>query len=107
MQHVFQEYRAWWKRTDPEPETALQSIEQHSRLFKRIYEGTSNSRLDVFGQRLRLLDVSTVYPLLLFLTSGEKGPVSESELNGMIVDIESFVVRRLICNLTNKGYNRL
>src|SRR3990172_9426186 len=52
------------------------------------------------------MEMSTVYPLLLFLLSDEV-KLSSNELNEMAVDLESYLVRRLVCNLTSKNYNKI
>ena len=44
--------------------------------------------MGVFLRRLRLLDVTTVYPLLLFLLSQDPQILPAAELEGMLVDLE-------------------
>ena len=50
------------------------------------------------------LSISTVYPLLLFLYSELKDNPEEAIRCTSLV--ESYVVRRLLCKLTNKNYNK-
>lgn len=50
------------------------------------------------------LDISTAYPLLLLIyRKTEPGPYR----NAILRLLESFLVRRIICGLSNKNYNRL
>jgi hypothetical protein len=51
------------------------------------------------------MDVTTAYPLLLHVCS-DSG-LSEESLNQIFIDLESFLVRRLVCRLSTRGYNRL
>ena len=50
------------------------------------------------------LSISTVYPLLLFVYSSLEH--DEDQARSCARLIESYVVRRLICKLTNKNYNK-
>jgi hypothetical protein len=107
MSHVFQEYRTWWKDASPNVEIELQTIQRHSDLFKSFFIPGVPGRQGVFARRLRLLDNSTVYPVLLFLLGGEKGDLPAADRDGIITDLESYLIRRLICGLTilnGKGF---
>jgi hypothetical protein len=59
----------------------------------------------MFMWRLRELDISTVYPLLLYLLADSN--LAETELLGIVTDIESYLIRRLICEKTTKNYNKI
>ena len=50
------------------------------------------------------MDTSTAYPLLLAIVMS---PASAADADAMVVDLESLLVRRLICGRTTKNYNRL
>lgn len=54
-------------------------------------------------QRLRIADTQTVQPLLLWLFANHEGAERERAVQA----IESYLVRRTICRLTAKNYNRL
>jgi hypothetical protein len=55
---------------------------------------------------LKSLDTSTVYPFLFFLLVENEGRIERTEINGILDDIESYLLRRAVCGLTNKQYNR-
>ena len=103
--HLFQEFREWWRKKPQQTEAALQDLRHFSNIFRQFYESTTSSRLSIFAKRLRILDTSTVYPLLLFLL-GECS-LATTERDGVITDLESYLVRRMICGMTNKNYNRV
>lgn len=103
--HVFQEYRTWWKEAEPSVEDELASIQRHSEVFKSFFISGAQGRLGVFARRLRQLDTSTFYPLLLLLGDTKRG-IEPQERDGILTDLESYLIRRLICGLTNKAYNR-
>jgi len=102
---LYQEFRDWWQKEPRQVETELKSLQSLSAIFRRFYQPDTNTRTGLFLRRLRLLDVTTIYPLLLFLLNQDSIALSVSELEGMLVDLESYLVRRLICSLTTKNYN--
>ena len=65
------------------------------------------SQVGTFLYRWRTIDIGTVTPLLLWLFSQSDEAVSKSHRHQAIHAIESFLVRRMICRLTTKDYNRL
>jgi hypothetical protein len=72
--------------------------------WEPLWENTS-TRLGRFAARLRKLDTSTVYPLLLLLVI-EGASMPTSEFNAILIDLESYLIRRAVCGLSNKQYNR-
>ena len=67
--HIFPEFRMWWNRswtTNTTVESQLQEIQRHSEVFKNFFSTANNSRFDLFLSRLRVIDTSTIFPLLLF-----------------------------------------
>jgi hypothetical protein len=108
MNHIFQTYRAWWQARKPTPtvEQELKTIQHFGAIFKDFFDGGATTRIEIFARRARILDTSTVYPLLLLL-AGEPGKVAEGEFSGILTDVESYLVRRMVCGLTTKNYNRV
>lgn len=106
--HLFQEFREWWNRdrATNSVEEELASLQAHSAIFTEFFLPNRDTRLGLFVDRLRVLDTTTVYPLLLFLLS-EVNDVPFTEQVAIIEDLESFLVRRMVCELTTKNYNRL
>jgi len=107
ISRLYQEFRDWWSQEPRQVECELKSLQSHSQLFQQFYMPDTNTREGVFLRRLRLLDVTTVYPLLLFLLSKDSKILPQTELEGMLIDLESYLVRRLVCGLTTKNYNNV
>lgn len=81
------------------------------RRFGDIYRGFYNGKLcpaEVqFFTRLESLDVTTVFPFLLHVYD-QLPKTSDAEARQAVLrDVESFLVRRIICGLTTKNYNKL
>lgn len=90
------------------PRTASEHIAQLSRyadVFKTFYAPTLNSRLQTFLRRLEAVDTTTVFPFLLY-AHAELAPHAIEEFDRILVLLESYLMRRMICHLTGKNYNR-
>ncbi|MBK9751371.1 MAG: DUF262 domain-containing protein [Chloroflexi bacterium] len=106
--HLFQEFRRWWQHTRKpnEPvEAYLKDIARYSAVYHKLITMGGQSRLGVFIRRLEILQTSTLYPVLLYFY-GERTDIPPAELDGLLVDLESYLVRRVMCGLGAKNYNR-
>jgi hypothetical protein len=83
---------------------------QHFNSYAEVYESfdafPSNSREGLFFYRLDQMDTSTVLPLLLEVFKRNSSSTGQSERDRILVTLESFLVRRAVCGLTAKNYNR-
>jgi uncharacterized protein with ParB-like and HNH nuclease domain len=104
---LYQEFRQWWNSKSRQVETELGAMARFSTVFRSFYEPDKQSRLALFIQRLRRLEVSTLYPFLLLLLGENPNQISTAEIDGMAADLESYLVRRLVCGLTTKNYNNI
>jgi uncharacterized protein with ParB-like and HNH nuclease domain len=87
---------------------------KHMELFKRyadVYQSFDNYKEDtregLFFSRLYQLDNTTIYPLLLEVFRIHANNESRHELLQILTDLESYLIRRAVCELTSKNYNRL
>lgn len=106
--HLFQEFRRWWLHTRKQGEsvdTYLKDISKFSKVYQRLISMGERSRLGVFMRRLKIMDTSTIYPVLMYFY-GERPDIPTAEMDGMLVDLESYLVRRMVCGLSAKNYNR-
>lgn len=78
--------------------------------FGRIYRGWSDTsahpRLATFLRRLDAVDTTTVFPFLL-MAHDHLMPENPDEFDKVLTVVESFLVRRMVCQLTTKNYNKL
>ena len=91
-----------------------QTIAKQMALFRSysdVYRGfdqfPTESREELFFYRLEQLDTTTIFPLLLEVFKRYSGADHSDELGQIVVDLESYLVRRAICEHTTKNYNRL
>ena len=104
---LYRSYRDWITKDKPYPsvEAELVDLTRYAELFRQFLVPNAKTRAGLFATRLRDLDTTTVYPLLLGLMIDNR--IASGALDGIIADLESFLVRRMICGRTIKNYNRL
>jgi hypothetical protein len=83
----------------------LANIRRDADLYERIDKPSGNGRFDRFLQRLKVMDVIVLHPVLLALM-GRPGS-DTSDLEACAVAIESYLVRRMICRYQTRGYGAL
>jgi hypothetical protein len=77
-----------------------------SRVFSQWDNLPPGSLEKLFFERLAVLDVTTIYPLLLDLFRQPEAVVSRPRRVRSLRLLESWLVRRMLCRLTTKNYNR-
>lgn len=105
--HLFRAFRSWWESVDKRSvSNELKELRRHSDVFATVLVPDGDGRTPLFAKRLQALDTSTVYPVLLLLLVGGKDRVAAGDLDGIVTDLESYLVRRMVCELGTKNYNR-
>ena len=109
IKHLYQEFRDWWlkNRSGVSVADGLNELQTASVQYRKFLEPQGQTRLSVFCDRLQALDVGTVYPILLLLTATQTAKVVAADLPGILSDLESYLVRRYVCDLTSKNYNNI
>ena len=104
--HLFIAFKRWWEsKAGPRTvEEGLGTLRMYADAYRKIVEPDPNTRFGVFAKRLQVLDVSTLNPVLLHLLVDRK--LDNSSLGEIVLDLESFLVRRTVCRLPSKNLNR-
>ena len=105
--HLYQEFKDYWVNNNIAIEAGLSDIEKSSGYFEKFLIQDTNDELGALSFGLKILDTSTVYPLLLWLCNNKDKLTNKGDFEGILKDIESYLIRRLVCNLTTKNYNRI
>lgn len=105
--HLYQVFREWWEKA-PERDIAgeLKELASSAANFRELIERNQHTRFGLFAHRLRVLDTTTVFPLVLLLKEREAALGSQA-FETALTDLESYLIRRAICRLTPKAYNRI
>jgi uncharacterized protein with ParB-like and HNH nuclease domain len=106
IKHLFVEYKNWINKKSPygSVEAGLATLSRQGDQFRRIVEP---QRIDIIYPLLAFLDsfdIRTAYPLLLHLLDQN---LSTAEWRDISTYIESYLLRRAVCGLTTKNYNRV
>jgi hypothetical protein len=82
----------------------LSVLDRHSAFYRQLITGTGDSPIARFGRRVAPWDASTAHALALLIA---KSNCTADEQRDMFDTIVSYFVRRAICGLTTKNYNKI
>ena len=85
-------------------ELQLITLSKYAEIYRELLDGTGNSPIAQFGQRIAPYEVTTLHPLALLIASASITDEAKGEMLNMMI---SFIVRRAICGLTAKNYNNV
>ena len=106
IKHLFVEYKFWIEREHPfgSVREELACLAAQGDGFRRIVDPKRDDVLYDLATFLDAYDVRTCYPLLLaFLDMG----IDDAEWPAITRILESYLLRRAVCELTTKNYNRV
>jgi len=105
VENLFETYRRWILNRHPFAgvEAELDAISATARVEERLFAQLKSDPVGNFGRFADAFDVSTAMPLVLYLATE---PTVESRLHEALAALESYILRRDICALTTKNYNR-
>lgn len=108
INHLYWTFREWWKcsKFDENFDKQLSQMMDYSKMFEQLVVPTEEDTIGRFAHRLKTLETTTVFPLLLHLLARQKDGHIRESLDGIVIDIESYVVRRYVCGLSPKNYNK-
>jgi hypothetical protein len=106
VKHLYVEYKYWIESEKPFPKVRdeLEALARQGEDFKRLVSPPENDRLWPLSAFLRAFDLGTAYPFLLAVLDSMP---TETEMDEISANLESFIVRRAISGLTTKNYNRV
>lgn len=104
---LYDAFREWW-RSVPERsvEEELKALQQVADIYARLVVPEGTEPFATFARRMRVAETSTFYPVVLLLLQ-EGAPLGRADLEGILRDLESFLVRRTVCRQTTKNYNKM
>lgn len=106
VETLFESYRRWILSEGPFPSVVseLEAIAATAEVERRLFEQVKGDPVGDFGRFANAFDVSTAMPLVVYLATIAD---SAEELSRGLAVLESYILRRDICGLTTKNYNRL
>ena len=106
VKHLFVEYKHWIDRAVPfaSVRDELACLARQGNDFCRIIAPVKDDPLYDLATFLDAFDVRTCYPLLLTMLDTGLGEAQWAVVTTMV---ESYLLRRAVCGLTTKNYNRV
>jgi hypothetical protein len=106
IKHLYVEYRHWLESTKPFPDvtTELATLARQGDAFRRIISPEKDDIVFGLCSFLEAYDIRTAYPLLLALMDVDLEDDQWTEISDIL---ESYLLRRAVCNLGTKNYNRI
>ena len=104
---VFPKFKAHVEEGQKAIADVVAQVRRVSTTYRDFARVDPESRVGTFLYRWRTVDAGTTTPILLWLFSRPEYVVSEEHRLRVIDALESFLVRRMICRMTTKDYNKL
>ena len=82
----------------------LQSLRKYADIYEGFDAPDDSGRKAVFFRRLAQMDTTTIHPFLLELFAEHE---EVDEVDRSLGYLESFLVRRMVCQLNTRGYGKL
>lgn len=108
---LFKEFKSYIKKLNKDEKVEfVKDLSEYAKIYIQFPDGENISQISFiedekrFMHILRELDISTVFPLVIFIYK-EVSDINERK--SIIKFLESYLVRRTICRLTTKNYNNL
>jgi hypothetical protein len=106
--NLFNTFRQYIKsHKDIDPATYLAELNRYGKIYYQFYHFPQDTPEGLFFRRIQALDTTTVFPLLLIIFDKLAKPEFFLQRQLILTDLESFLVRRMVCELGTKNYNNL
>lgn len=108
VSNLYPEYGDFAEETDMSVVEQLTELNRYGQIYRSLDFLPKESRQATFIYRLRQMDITTIMPFVLRLM-GDPGLSADDRIDDRIrimEYLESYLVRRLVCHLTGKAYNR-
>jgi uncharacterized protein with ParB-like and HNH nuclease domain len=106
IRHLYVEYKYWIERVRPFASMTdeLAAIARQGNDFRRIIQPKKDDPIHHLARFLASFDISTAYPFVLHLLDTNPSARDCKEYTDIL---ESYLLRRAVCGLTTKNYNRI
>lgn len=105
-QELFLDFKKYRSSVESSPEDLIADLRDIASIFDLLERFPMGSREGLFMYRLDVLEAGTLKPLALRIF-GNGGIDDPADRLRALVAIESWLVRRMLCRLTTKNYNRV
>lgn len=109
QKEIYAQFKKHMKDTSKTPQQLVTELKRYGEFYLIIYHPETSQELKITEAlgRIDYLDISTSYPLLLFLFDKlDAGALSLEDFLASLHSLESFVIRRSICRESTRPYSR-
>lgn len=100
---LYQSYRQFAERM-PLAVDQLRFLSDTADSYRQFINKTGDAPIAWFGTHIDAWDASGLHPVALFIA---KSGLPDAAQRSIYADLVSYVVRRAVCGLTNKNYNKI
>ena len=106
IKHLYVEYKHWSEKIENslQVEEELKLLSEQGKNYMRILVPEEDDPIAPLTKFIRTFEVSTLYPLLLAFFEAELDKNGWAQITATL---ESYIIRRTICGLTTKNYNKV
>jgi len=106
--NLFNTFRQFVKNhPEIDPSYYLAELHHFGQIYQKFYTYPLDTREGLFFQRIKALDITTIYPLLLIIFDKLGKPEHDIQRRSILTDLESYLIRRMVCELGTKNYNNI
>ncbi len=111
LSKLFSEYKSFLQYLKTTPAGGYRSVEdeikeltKYGAIYRVLLERSDKNPLGKFARQLHAWDVTTVFPFVLRLWANDD--LEDEEKEACLPILLSFIIRRAVCGLTTKNYNK-
>lgn len=101
--HLYSDYRRYVKHSDKPTRAHLEDLCRHAEIYRSFDHMPADTPEGVFFSMLSTMGITSAYPFLLAVFSRQD--MSIEERRQVLSDLASFLIRRLVCHLSTRGYS--
>lgn len=101
---IYAEYRRYANNSGLNAKEQLALLDKYADSYQALLENDVSEPIGRFGKRFSAWDASTTYVIALAISKSDCLDVEQDEMFALL---GSYLVRRAICGLTNKNYNKV
>jgi hypothetical protein len=106
--NLFNTFRQYVKKhPEIDPAIYMKDLHRYGLIYQQFYTYLPESREGLFFKRIQALENTTVYPLLLIVFDKLGKPEFDQQRRAILIDLESYLIRRMVCEMGTKNYNNL
>lgn len=105
--YLFKSFAKMFEADSPDVQSLIPEFAEDSRLYRSFSFQPEDSPRREFFERLKTLNTSTPFPLLLYLFKQPESVLSPEDVDRCLATIEDYLVRRMLMRASAQGYNRL